>query len=148
MKLKTLSIIALLLNLLCCSCQAQSDYKYSIREKINDGLEVSSLSAQGIDSTPIMEVNDLILKKTFTKIHSLLIIKNGKLVFEEYYNGYDRKKKHDLRSVTKSVVSALIGIAIDQKLVAVLTGGNYEKSLAYSPANQITNNFILTATVK
>ncbi len=86
-------------------------------EKINDGLEVSSLSAQGIDSSRIIALNNLILAESFTKIHSLLILKNGKLVFEEYYNGYDHNKRHDLRSVTKSVVSALIGIAIDQNLI-------------------------------
>ena len=37
MEIKTLSRSALLLSLLCCSSQAQNDYKYRMPEKINDG---------------------------------------------------------------------------------------------------------------
>jgi CubicO group peptidase (beta-lactamase class C family) len=57
-------------------------------------------------------------------VHAVLIERNGHLVYEEYFSGrderwgaplgvvtFDRDTKHDLRSVTKSVVSALVGIA-------------------------------------
>src|SRR6185369_12060215 len=67
-----------------------------------------------------------IRKNTYKNIHSLLLIKNGKLILEEYFPGqeedgktriYQRDMQHGIHSATKSVNALLIGIAIDQKLV-------------------------------
>lgn len=56
------------------------------------------------------EIND----NAYGEVHSLLIVRNGDLVFEEYYNGYSRQQLHSIFSITKTITSALIGIAIDQ----------------------------------
>ena len=50
----------------------------------------------------------------FRDVHSILIWKDGKLVLEEYFYGYDENKPHQLRSATKSFIGTLVGIAIDQ----------------------------------
>lgn len=50
-------------------------------------------------------------------LRSMLVLRNGKLVLEEYWNGYDRNTLQDIRSVTKSVTSLLVGIAIDRQLL-------------------------------
>lgn len=63
-------------------------------------------------------------------IHSMLVYKNGKLVSEEYFSGKDRNGQkrlgvvahdsttlHDVRSISKSVVTACVGIAIQKKLI-------------------------------
>jgi CubicO group peptidase (beta-lactamase class C family) len=50
-------------------------------------------------------------------IFSLLISVQGKLIFELYTSSVERDDAHYLMSVTKSVVSTLIGIAIDQRLI-------------------------------
>ncbi|HTL29256.1 MAG TPA: serine hydrolase, partial [Tepidisphaeraceae bacterium] len=59
-------------------------------------------------------------------VHSILLIRNGKLVVEEYFPGHDssgnartfnRDTLHELHSATKSVNSLIIGIAIDQGLI-------------------------------
>ena len=47
-------------------------------------------------------------------LHSLLIIRNGYLVLEEYFGGFDAETVHSLQSVTKSFTSAVMGIAIEQ----------------------------------
>ena len=47
-------------------------------------------------------------------LHSLLIIRNGYLVTEAYYNPYTADRLFPVMSVTKSVTGALIGIAIDK----------------------------------
>ncbi len=46
--------------------------------------------------------------------NALLIIKDGAIVYEGYFNGHKRDTPHKLFSITKSFVSALIGIAISQ----------------------------------
>ena len=60
-------------------------------------------------------------------LHAALIARNGRLVYERYFTGedkalatplgqvaYNSTLKHDLRSVTKSITSLLVGIAIDR----------------------------------
>lgn len=49
--------------------------------------------------------------------HSLLIYKEGRLIFEKYYNGFNASKLNNLKSVTKSITSLLIGIAIDKGFI-------------------------------
>ena len=48
------------------------------------------------------------------RLHSLLISHRGELAFEEYYNGADPRRPANMKSASKSVISALIGIAIDE----------------------------------
>jgi CubicO group peptidase (beta-lactamase class C family) len=45
---------------------------------------------------------------------SLLVARHGQLIGERYYNGAGPDSPHDVRSVTKSFLSALVGIAIDK----------------------------------
>ena len=53
-------------------------------------------------------------------LHSLLVVRHGKLVTEAYYNGYDASMANCLKSVSKSVLSALFGLAIADGHVAGL----------------------------
>ncbi|MCP4545055.1 MAG: serine hydrolase [bacterium] len=47
-------------------------------------------------------------------LHSLLVIKGGELVVEEYFHGYGRETLHGIASCTKSVSSLLVGLALEQ----------------------------------
>ena len=47
-------------------------------------------------------------------LQSVVVIKNGELVYESYPNGYTPYTINDIRSATKSIVSLLVGIAVDQ----------------------------------
>ena len=60
----------------------------------------------------IKELNRKIAESKFRKITSIVVIKKGKLLIEEYFNGANRTTLHDTRSVGKSFASALTGIAI------------------------------------
>jgi len=94
--------------------QNRSD-DYRIPEKLNDGWEVASLSEVGIDPAKIEQITREIRNDTrFNGIHSMLIVKDGKLVHEAYFWGYQRNSLNVLASITKSVTSTLIGIAIDK----------------------------------
>lgn len=46
-------------------------------------------------------------------IDSLLIARHGKLVFEEYFHGFDPERTHDMRSASKTFAPVLAGIALD-----------------------------------
>ena len=116
-----------------CSCHkdraidpAEGD-AYPIPEQTEDDWETASLSSVGMDEMPLLNLLDRLDEIENHDIHSLLIVKDGKLVFEEYFpgrkfnlaqytgeTGYDRHDTHNLCSAAKSVTSALIGIAIDR----------------------------------
>ena len=79
----------------------------------NDGWSVSSLEEQGIDPQRIAHISEEIRNGDFEEVHGLLIVRNGYLVFEEYYQpGHGIDETHRLASVTKSIISLLIGAAI------------------------------------
>lgn len=48
------------------------------------------------------------------RLHSLLIIKNDTLVFENYYNNFSEGQPSNLKSSSKSILNLLIGIAIEE----------------------------------
>ena len=95
-----------------------TDYKYQVPKNYNDGWEVSSLQAEGIDVGPIEEISSQIRDwDAIDHVLSLLIVKNGKLVHEVYSPYCQRNTLHVLASITKTVTSTLIGIAIDQGFI-------------------------------
>jgi CubicO group peptidase (beta-lactamase class C family) len=64
------------------------------------------------DQEKIRALNKGIAQRTFKDITSIAVIRDGKLLVEEYFNGATRNTLHDTRSVGKSFTSALMGIAI------------------------------------
>lgn len=50
-------------------------------------------------------------------LHGLLIVRHGYLVFEEYYQEFHRKSYNSISSATKSVVSMLVGVALQEGLL-------------------------------
>jgi CubicO group peptidase (beta-lactamase class C family) len=76
-----------------------------------DGFGVST---EKFDTRKIRELKGNINEGVFKKISSIVVIKNGKLLIEEYFNGASRNTLHDTRSVGKSFASSLTGIAIGE----------------------------------
>jgi CubicO group peptidase (beta-lactamase class C family) len=73
----------------------------------------STPEQQGLDSAKLAEAL-LTMRENNVNIHSLLIIRNGRLVTNAYFYPYDGQTPHMLASVTKSLMTSLIGIAADQ----------------------------------
>ena len=71
---------------------------------------------QSIQSNKLLELTEWIDSEK-VPILSLLISKNGKLVYEAYTSRLTRDHSHYLMSVTKSITSALVGAAIDRQLI-------------------------------
>lgn len=90
-------------------------YRYTTPANLNDGLRVGTLADAGYDMATVRRLVDRVVDRTYPDVHSILVYRSGKLVVEEYFYGYDRDRRHQMRSLTKSVVSALVGIAIDRR---------------------------------
>ena len=60
---------------------------------------------------------DEIIKKEYSNIMGIMISREGDLVYEQYFNEFSGSDSIHIASVTKSIVSLLIGIALDQELI-------------------------------
>ncbi len=75
----------------------------------------STPEAQGLEGERLHLLSRTIEDgRDFPDLHSLLVVRHGYLVLEEYFAGWHADRPHTLQSVTKSFTSALIGIAIAQ----------------------------------
>jgi CubicO group peptidase (beta-lactamase class C family) len=97
---------------------------------LDDGWTIATPESVGLDNERLCAIAAR-LKETEANVHAVVIVRHGKLVFEQYFAGYDEPwgrdggrydfdatTRHDMRSASKSVVSLLVGIAIDRKLIA------------------------------
>lgn len=131
-------------------CSAQNTYIYSQPKKLKDGWKTNDLQSQNIDSTFIIKLfNQLQIKEN--KIHSVLLVKNNQIIIEEYFGKNSVNKQHDLRSVTKSITSILMGIAVDKGFIESVNDpiSKYIKSLVPTKnlderKNEITIKHLLT----
>ncbi len=68
-------------------------------------------SSAGMDAEKLTGLVDCI-KAQYRNINGVVLVHKGVIVFEKYFNGVNALNTHHVASVTKSVISALIGIAI------------------------------------
>ena len=168
---------SVLLLFLCCtvwvaSCAPAPHYAYRIPEQTGDGWATASLDDVGIDRELIGDLVERIDGHEYRNVHGIVIVKNGKLVLEEYFEGYDfaytgpwssllnfRGKRtdygidtpHSLASVSKSFTSALVGIAIDRGYIQDLDEPVFSYFPKYShlsneQKDRITLKHLLTMT--
>ena len=133
-------------------CQTPEGYVYRAPEQTADSLETGSLADAGIDIASVEAMMNALLTDKIDNIHSVLLIKDGKLVLEEYFEGFDRETLHSIQSDTKSVSSILIGIATDRVLFTDLDRKiasffpNYENVMKPAWKDKITLRHCLTMT--
>ncbi|WP_214070403.1 serine hydrolase [Mucilaginibacter sp. dw_454] len=92
-------------------------YRYQQPAQLNDALQTGTLKGTGLNPQLLADMMHYIVAGKYPDVHSILIIKNKKLVFEEYFYEYTRDSLQEMRSASKSVISALTGIAIQQGLI-------------------------------
>ena len=100
-----------------------------------DDWKVSTPAEQGLDPMLVAEVYYNADK--LETIYSLLVIQNGHLIAERYFNEGSVDQKARVQSATKSYTSALVGIALEQGYLSSVD----QKMLDFFPevANQITD---------
>jgi len=108
---------------------------------LNDGWDVSDLATQNIKADNIYQLIKYLQGNT-SNIHSLIIIKNGKLVSESYFDGWNRNRLHALRSDSKSFISTLVGIAIDQGQIKDVNQKVFDFFPEYADLNNEQKNLI------
>src|SRR6266550_6271418 len=92
---------------------------------LNDGWTLAAQAEVGLDAGKLCELDSFIAQWPEANIHAVVVVRNGKLAMERYFSGEDERWgdklgrvtygpeiKHDLRSISKSVTSLLIGIAL------------------------------------
>ncbi|WP_292396427.1 serine hydrolase [Mesorhizobium sp.] len=95
-----------------------------------DDWEVARPDEVSFDASTLCKIGTMLTASDRQNLHSVVVVRRGKLVYEAYTAGsdykwgtdlgvvtYDATMQHDTRSVSKSVVSLLFGIALDRKLL-------------------------------
>ncbi|MEN6316369.1 MAG: serine hydrolase [Clostridiaceae bacterium] len=77
----------------------------------------STPEEQGMDSILLLKTDNIITNSP-PDLNSVLVIRNGYIVYEKYYQGFNKDKVNNMKSCTKSIISTLIGIAIDKKYLS------------------------------
>ena len=100
-----------------------------------DNWDVSTPQEQGLDPLLVAELyNNAVELET---LYSLLVVKNGHLIAEDYFNGGSAGQKTLVQSASKSYISALVGIALEEGCLSSVD----QKMIDFFPeyADQITD---------
>lgn len=108
-------IVLFLVSIFLTGCGAKpADYTPLARED----WDVATPAEQGLDPKLLNRFYKNAAK--LDTLYSLLVIKNGSLIAESYFNGGAIDKRADLASVTKSYTSALVGFALEEGCLSSL----------------------------
>ncbi len=114
---------------------AEKKLFYQPPQQRDDGWKTNNLNSTAHDV--------FLIEKFFSQLHtsqhqidSTLLVVDGQIVLEHYFAEQNTDQQHDLRSVTKSIWSLLMGIAIDQGFIK-----NFNDSIfKYLKSHQVKKN--------
>jgi CubicO group peptidase (beta-lactamase class C family) len=98
------------------AAHAQLSQGYSLPSVLNDGWTTAHASEAQLSDVRLVEMADSIRAGRFGQITSVLIAREGRLVYEEYFEGAGADLRNT-RSATKTITGTLLGIAIDRGLI-------------------------------
>jgi CubicO group peptidase (beta-lactamase class C family) len=99
-----------------------------------EGWHTSSPEEQDMDSAILNQMMERIDERD-APIDSVIVVRNGYIVFEQYRNDYDQDSSHHIQSVTKSFTSTLVGIAIQEGFIENVD----QRVLDFFPERTIAN---------
>jgi CubicO group peptidase (beta-lactamase class C family) len=120
-------------------------YAWKKPENGNDGLKIGSPSDVRINMGLLDSLNYQIMREQFPNIHSLLIARNGLLVYEDYFYGWKANDLWLIQSATKSFTSALTGIALEKNEIKNLNEPicDYFRAYKAKACNQQNRNITI-----
>jgi len=92
---------------------SKEKYIYKIPNPVGNNIKTASLEEVGIN-TSMLDFMPKMNSGKYDHVHSVIVTKDNKLVFEEYFHGYHREYLQDIRSSFKSISSLLLGKAMMQ----------------------------------
>lgn len=92
-------------------------YSYQKPVELGDGIRTGTASPASLPRSVAERLVNGIINGAYPDVRSILVYRKGVLLLEEYFYGYDRGRQHQMRSLTKSVISLLAGAAVDRKLI-------------------------------
>lgn len=111
---------------------ARSPYRYRRPAASDDGWQTARLRDVGLDETKIAELIDSVIAKPQSlrspRLQALLIARHGRLVLDDYFDGFDARRPHDVRSAGKSITTLMVGKAI-------------ERGAAFTPESAVSSIF-------
>jgi CubicO group peptidase (beta-lactamase class C family) len=90
------------------------------------GWSTATPESQGMNGDRLRSVANQGASPAYAHLHSLLVARNGQLVSETYYRGWKRNISNNIMSATKSVLSALYGVAFKQGCIDTPYAGPLE----------------------
>jgi CubicO group peptidase (beta-lactamase class C family) len=139
-----ISVVLILSSLVGYTAQAQDLKPVEYAPLPGDDWKVSTPAEQGLDPMLVAELyRDAAELET---LYGLLVIKNGYLIAERYFNEGAVEQEALVQSVSKSYISALVGIALDQGCLSSLD----QKMMDFFPefADQITDPRKMEITIR
>jgi CubicO group peptidase (beta-lactamase class C family) len=99
---------------LCLFCMLPSCNSSPVESDNDPFWNISTPEQENVDGKILENYFADVRSGKYNEIHSLLVIRHGSIIKEEYYYGYNVNTLHPIYSDTKSVTSCLMGIAFDQ----------------------------------
>ena len=101
-------------RLICSTCFLFFLAECTTAQNSNDSVNGWEISQEKYDTALMETLKREIDQNVYRQINSIVVIKDGKLLIEKYFNGSERNLTHDPRSVGKTFASAILGIAISE----------------------------------
>ena len=92
-------------------------YQYEAPPRLPDGIRVGAAGPKTLPREVAEQLVNGVIDGTYADVRSILVYRQGALLLEEYFYGLDRDRPHEMRSLTKSVISLLAGAAVDRRLL-------------------------------
>lgn len=124
-------------------------YRYQPPPSLGDGIATARATTGTLPPAIAEQLVGGVLDGRYPDVHSILVHRGDRLLLEEYFYGYDRQRRHQMRSLTKSVVALLAGVAVGKGRIrtdeAMLQRLDYASPLNPDPRkDQITLKQLLS----
>jgi CubicO group peptidase (beta-lactamase class C family) len=122
------------LSIVACACGQKENAFFESPENLNDGIQTARPIDVGVSADLLKMMEDSIEANAYPNIHSVLLMQDNVLVYEKYWSGIDHNRStnftgptvhhrdslHDIRSITKSITSAAVMIALEIGMIESL----------------------------
>ncbi len=116
MRRQAIIILTVIFSLL--ACNQKEEKELTIPSDLRDGWTVSKPDKEGFDQPALKKtINNIATVNP--KLDGIVIARHGKLIIDQYFNGYAPAKLHKIWSITKAISGTLLGILSDKGLLSV-----------------------------